>query len=146
MSEVLGMNAKLYRNTGTYGTPTWNEITNVRDVTLNMDTEEADVSTRANAGWGAVSVAIKNAALEFEMVWDTADDDFTAIKDAYFNGTNIDLAAMDGDITVSGKQGLRAVFTVTGFSRQEPLKDALKVSVTLKPAYSANAPIWYTVP
>lgn len=146
MSEVLGMNAKLYRNTGSYGTPVWNEIPNVRDLTLNLETSEADATTRANAGWEATVTALKRGSIDFEMVWDTADDDFTAIKDAYFNNTSIDIAAMDGDIAVSGKQGLRAVFAVSGFSRQEPLVDVLKVNVTIKPTYSANPPIWYTVP
>jgi len=35
-SVVLGLNAKLYRNTGTQQSPTWTEIANVKDVTLNL--------------------------------------------------------------------------------------------------------------
>ena len=41
----LGINGKLYQNTGAYGSPTWVEITNVRDLTLNMDAAEADATT-----------------------------------------------------------------------------------------------------
>ena len=33
MAIRLGLNAKLYRNTGSYASPTWNEIGNVKDVT-----------------------------------------------------------------------------------------------------------------
>jgi hypothetical protein len=29
MAVKLGLDAKLFRNTGTFATPTWNEITNV---------------------------------------------------------------------------------------------------------------------
>ncbi len=36
MSVKLGLDAKLYRNTGTYDTPTWVEMTNVKDLTLNL--------------------------------------------------------------------------------------------------------------
>ncbi|MBZ0172447.1 MAG: hypothetical protein K8E66_08715, partial [Phycisphaerales bacterium] len=86
------------------------------------------------------------ASVEFEMVWDTADPGFTAIKDAFFNGTNLDLAVMDGDITQTGTQGLRAEFSITSFSRSEPLEEAITVSVTAKPAYSVNAPEWMVVP
>ena len=80
------------------------------------------------------------------MVWDTEDPGFTAIKDAYFNDTPIEMAVMDGDIAVSGSQGLRASFSVINFSRNEPLEEALTVSVTLKPTYAEHAPEWMEVP
>ena len=51
MGIKLGMEAKLYRNTGTYAAPTWVELTNVKDLTLNLEAGEADVTTRGNAGW-----------------------------------------------------------------------------------------------
>jgi hypothetical protein len=146
MAIRLGMDAKVYRNDGTWAVPTWVEITNVRDVTLNLESGEADVTTRANSGWRATAATLKEASVEFEMVWDTADAGFTAIKDAFFNGTNIDLAVMDGDITQMGTQGLRAEFSITSFSRSEPLEEAITVSVTAKPAYSENAPEWMVVP
>ena len=53
MGIKLGMEAKLYRNTGTYALPTWVELTNVKDLTLNLEAGEADVTTRGNAGWRA---------------------------------------------------------------------------------------------
>jgi len=146
MAIRLGMEAKVYRNTGTYGAPVWVEITNVRDVTLNLESGEADVTTRANSGWRATAATLKEASVEFEMVWDTADAGFTAIKDAFFDGTNIDLAVMDGDIGQTGTQGLRAEFGITSFSRSEPLEEAITVSVTAKPAYSVNAPEWMVIP
>jgi hypothetical protein len=84
MGVRLGLEAKLYRNTGTSGSPTWTEMTNVKDLTLNLEASEADVTTRGNAGWRATLAALKDASIEFEMVWDTADAAFTAIKDAFF--------------------------------------------------------------
>lgn len=145
MSTRLGMDAKLYRNTGSYATPTWDLIGNVRDVTLSLESGEADVTTRGNAGWRAKVATLKDASIEFEMVWDTADNDFVAIRDAWLNNTTLDIAVMDGDITTSGSQGLRAICMVTRFSRSEPLEEAITVSVTMTPTYSANAPTWYVV-
>ncbi len=46
MGVKLGLHAKLYRNTGSGGTPAWNEITNVRDVTLNLDVNGGEKSWR----------------------------------------------------------------------------------------------------
>jgi hypothetical protein len=146
MAVKLGLDAKLYRNTGTYAAPVWNEVKNVKDVTLNLEAGEADVTTRGNAGWRATVATLKDASIEFEMVWDSADDDFGAIRDAFLNRSPIELAVMDGDIATSGSQGLRASCIVTKFSRNEPLEEEITVSVTVKPTYAANAPSWMTAP
>ena len=145
MSVKLGMQAKLYRNTATHETPMWDEMTNVKDLTLNLEKGQADVTTRGNNGWKASVGTLKDGGIEFEMVWDTEDEGFTAVRDAYLNDTALELAVMDGDITVAGSQGLRASFVVTNFSRKEPLEEGISVSVTLKVAYSDNAPEWMTV-
>jgi hypothetical protein len=145
MAVKLGLDAKLYRNTGTYSSPTWNDIPNVKDVTLNLEAGEADVTTRGNNGWRATVATLKDGSIEFDMVWDTADTDFAAIRDAFLNRTAIEFAVMDGNITVAGSQGLRATCMVTKFSRSEPLEQAIMVSVTIKPTYSANAPSWLVV-
>lgn len=146
MGVKLGLDAKLYRNTGAYASPSWNEVTNVKDLTLNLEAGEADVSTRGNGGWRANIATLKDASLEFEMVWDTADDDFTAIRTAFLTNAPIEFAVLDGASNAAGSQGLRASMAITNFSRSEPLEEAIKVSVTAKPTYSANAPEWMTVP
>lgn len=35
---------------------------------------------------------------------------------------------------------------VTSFSRNEPLEEAITVSVTVKPTYSVTPPAWVVVP
>jgi len=146
MSTKLGLDAKLYRNSGTYETPSWVEMTNVKDLTLNLESGEADVTTRGNNGWRATVATLKDGSIEFEMVWDTEDAGFEALSAAYFGDTAIGIAAMDGDITEAGRRGLWADMAVVDFSREEPLEEALSVKVTLKPTYSANAPEWKTIP
>jgi hypothetical protein len=123
----------------------WNEVENVKDVTLNLEAGEADVTTRGNAGWRATVATLKDGSIEFDMVWDTEDDDFAALRDAFLNRSAVELAVMDGDIAATGSQGLRATFAVTKFSRNEPLEEAITVSVTVKPTYSENPPEWMTV-
>ncbi len=132
----LGLEGKLYH--GAAGSTANTELANVKDLTLNLESSEADVTTRANNGWRATVAALKDASIEWEMVWDSDDAGFTAIKNAYFNGTPIALAILDG---VNG-EGLDADFAITGFSRSEPLEEAMSVSVTAKPTYSTRAPQW----
>lgn len=146
MAIVLGLDAKLYRNTASWATPTWSLIDNVRDLTLNVEKGSADVSTRGSGGWRQNAVTLKDGSIEFEMVWDTADAEFTALKDAFFNDTTVECAAMDLLIATSGSQGLHADFNVGDFSRAEALEDALKVSVNLTPARTDNTPEWLVIP
>jgi len=132
----LGMEAKLFY--GVAGATAATELTNVKDVTLNLESGEADVTTRGNAGWRATVGTLKTGSVEFEMIWDSADAGFAAIKDAYFNNTPIALAILDG----VGGEGLDADFSITNFSRKEALEEAITVSVTAKPTYSTRAPAW----
>lgn len=145
MTAVLGMNCKLFRNTGSYASPTWDEVTNTKDVTQTVEKSEADATTRANNGWRATMGALKDATVEFQMVWNPGDADFEAFRDAFLNDTLIDCAALDGDMVTSGSQGLRAEFSVLTFSRNEPLEEVVTVDVTLKPGYTDNAPVWMEV-
>ena len=144
MSTRLGMDAKLYRNTGSFGSPTWTEVTNVKDLTLNLEKGEADVTTRANGGWRATVGTLKDASIEFQMVWDTVDAGFDAIRQAFFNNTPIEFAVMDGDITDPDSEGLRATFDIFNFTRNEALEEAIMVDVSIKPTYADNAPEWIT--
>jgi hypothetical protein len=146
MAFVLGFNGSTYRNTGSWGSPGWDSIGNIRNVTLNLEKNESDVTTRGGNGWRQVLGVLKDGSVEFEMVWDTADTDFTAVKNAFFNDTLIDMAFMDGLIATTGSEGLRAEMSVTNFTRNEPLEEAMTVSVTVRPGFSANAPYWYVTP
>ena len=139
MSIKLGMEAKLfYKVGGQGGAGDWTELANVRDVTLSLEAGEADVTTRANSGWRATVATLREASVEFEMVWDTADAGFTAVKDAYLNNAALGLQVLDGD----AGQGLQADFMITNFSRSEPLEEGITVSVTAKVTYSDTPPSW----
>jgi hypothetical protein len=146
MGHKLGMNCKLYYSSTLLtqqngpGQATWNEISNVKDLTLNLETGEADVTTRANNGWKATAATLKDGSIEFEMLWDTGDAAFGALKDAWANSAEIALAAMDGAIATVGSEGLAGNFTVTNFSRSEPLAEGVTVSVTVKPSSFTQ---WY---
>ena len=134
-SYTLGLEAKLFF--GAAGSTATTEMKNVKDVTLNMETGEADVTTRAAEGWRLTAATLKEASVEFEMVWDPSDGGFAAIKEAYFKAEPLALFVSDGN-----ENGLDADFVVTSFSRSEPLEEALTVSVTCKPTLVNRAPTW----
>ena len=94
MAIVLGLDAKLFR--GTAGSRAATEVTNVKDLTLNLESGEADVTTRATGGWRASAATLKEASLEFGILYDTEDADFQAFQAAYFSNTPISLFITDG--------------------------------------------------
>ena len=85
MAQVLGLDAVLWiaDSSGSGGIAgTYIEMTNARNVTLSLETAEADVTTRANSGWRATTPTLKDASVEFEMIYDTADAGFTEVQEA----------------------------------------------------------------
>jgi len=161
MSTQLGMNGKMYYlasgTRDTWGTAnadgiyvgsapaSLTEMGNVRDVTLNLEEGEADVTTRANNGWRATEPTLKDGSIEFEMVYDPTDAGFSKILGAWLNRTVIPMAILDAAKDVAGTMGLWADFKVISFSKSEPLEEGQMVSVTVKPAYSTVAPEWVQV-
>ena len=135
MAIVLGLNAKLLR--GAAGATGTTEVKNVKDLTLNLESGEADVTTRATGGWRATAGTLKEASLEFGILYDTEDADFQAFQEAYFSNTPISLFITDG---ASG--GLDADWSITAFTVEQPLEEAVSVSITAKPTASTRAPAW----
>jgi hypothetical protein len=114
---------------------------NVKDLTFTLEAGEADVTTRGNAGWRAYVGTLKEASLEFEMIWDTQDNGFDAIKDNFLDPSSnpLYMQALDA----ANGAGLKARFVITSFSRNEALEEAQTVSVTAKVTYDGTAqPTW----
>lgn len=145
MAGKVGLDMKAYRNTGNFASPVWNEITTCRDVTLDLSKGEADLSYRGST-WRAKRSTLKEGNVDLEILYDPTVDDHAALQAAFLNSTVLDMAFADGAINTTNTQYFRADFEVFGFSRSEPLEDAVTVSVPLSIAYSSNAPSFNTVP
>ena len=130
---VLGMNAGLYQGAAETTDPaSMTEVDNVRDVTLNMEAGEADITTRGNSGWRATAPTLRECTVEFQMVWRPGDTVFDAIKTAFLTAATVALAVLDQKVAVSGAQGPLGDFAITNFSRNESLEEAIVADVTAK--------------
>jgi len=130
-SFLLGMNAKIYHDVAGSASPA-NEMANVKDVSLSLEAGEADVTTRANQGWRATAPTLRECTAEFEMLWQPGDAGFEAVKTAFLSAGTIALAILTGDKAASGTEGPIGDFSITNFSRNEPLEEGVTVSVTAK--------------
>jgi hypothetical protein len=126
------MNAKIYQGPTGTALASLTEMDNVKDVTLNLEAGEADVTTRANQGWRATAPTLRECTAEFEMLWKPGDTGFDAIKTAFLTSATIALAVLTGEKATSGTEGPRGDFSITNFSRSEPLEEGVTVSVTAK--------------
>lgn len=157
MHFILGLDTKLF-----YGiagaavaegpTPPageeWIELTNIKDLSLSLETATDDVSVRGGNGWRQTVATLKDGTTEWDMVYSPDDTGFIAIRDAFFIVAKrvIGLFVADGPEAASGTQGLIADFMVTAFGITQNLEEATKVAVTVQPTFSAFAPDWITRP
>ena len=131
---ILGMNAKLYQGAADADLATLTEMSNVKDLTLTMEAGEADVTVRGNQGWRATAPTLRECTVEWEMQWKSGDTAFEAIKTAFLNAGTVGLAVLTDDKATAGAEGPRGNFSITGFTRNESLEEAITVSVTAKMA------------
>ena len=120
---------------------TWTECETAsrtgRSAGRDRESGDADVTTRAAKGWRASVATLKEGTLEFEMNYDTEDEDFGAVQDAFFNNTPLAFFVSDG-----AGNGLDADWVITGFNVEQPLEEATTVSVTARPTVATRAPQW----
>lgn len=139
MGIVLGLDCKLFR--GTAGTTANTLMTNVKDVSCSLETGEADITTRAASGWRVMRATLKEASIEWGMLYDTADSDTQAISTSFFSNIPLSLFVSDG-----AGSGLDCDASVTQFNIEQNLEEAVNVSVTAKPTNigggSGRAPSW----
>ena len=107
---ILGKDAKIYHGAAGAELTAMTEMSNVRDVTLNLEAGEADITTRANSGWRATAPTLRACTDEFEMVWKPGDAGFDASKSAFLGGTTIGLAVLDQARETIGAQGPKGSF------------------------------------
>lgn len=139
MALRLGMKGVInYKVGGQAVAGDWLPLTNVRDVTLNLETGEADGTTRGNNGWRATLATLRDASVDFESVWDPEDAGLTQIRDAFLNNELIGIQVLDEE----DGEGLQADMMITAFTRSEALEEVMTVSISMKPTFSATAPSW----
>lgn len=146
MAHVLGKACKFYRNTGSYGSPTWTEVDVVKDVELDIQADEIDVSTRGGGGFKEYDAGLIDATIKVTALYDPADTHIDALRTAFFAGTVVEVFIADGASATAGTEGLRAHCKIMSWPRNEQLAEAVMIEFTMKPTPNANAaPTWYVV-
>jgi hypothetical protein len=119
-------------------------LTNVRDVTLTMESAEADVTTRGNDGWRANVATLKEATIEFEMIWDNEPTTTNGFACWEFSTNFLQNIPMDIKVLDENEHGLTATCSILTCTRSEALEEPMKLSIKMKPTYTSTstAPSW----
>lgn len=147
--ELLGMDCKLYYNSATHATPTWVLVSQAVDVSMSIDKNYGDVSSRAS-GWKKNKAALKDLGCSFGYRYKAAVTDtvFDALRAAAIANTPTELFIADGASGTAGSEGIRAYFDLT-MGREEPLEDGVLIPFEGKHVINYESgsvvdPDWYT--
>ena len=135
----LGLDARLYVNTGTYGSPTWTNIDITKDVALSQSAGGADVSTRGSGGYVEELATLKTLSLAFNINKVIADAQFETLRDAFKNRTTVDMAVADGNIATSGTEYMRFEGLVFEWNENQQLTEGVTIDAVIRPTPNANA-------
>lgn len=102
-----------------------------KDITVNDEMTEIDVTMRRSNGVKNSEPGIRSVSLEFELVYMPNDAGYKAVRDAYLNRKPIALFATDGD-----GGGIDVDCKIFQFPVARPLDGVLTVSVVAKPCIS----------
>ena len=107
------------------------EIEDAKDVTLNIERGDADVTTRKAAGWRMHMPTLKDATLEFNLL--TGGASFGTILEKFTSREEVAVAVSGSNISFSAKM------VVMNCSPSQPLEDGEAASITLRPAPESGA-------
>jgi hypothetical protein len=138
-----GIDAKCYRNTGTYASPTWTEITKLRDFQVNYGVGDQEIGTREDGveTFGHTRPKYDITGSYREPAPGVTDAVYTALADAHAAATPIELLILDngGSPTTNGSVGHRGFFGVFGWSINQSLDEHEFREFSLKPTPSTTA-------
>ncbi len=124
---ALGILCKLYRNTSTYASPSWNEVTHIKDFKPVDSKEEFETTTRYGNGiktfettlttieWSGMMMVPDPAA----TTGDPNYDDYIVFRNAYYANTQLDILVLDGGVATNGCEGVRALVKVSQWEEDQ---------------------------
>jgi hypothetical protein len=133
----LGINAKLYRNTGTYGTPVLTEVALVSDGTLNMTWDEAEADARESRVHQVVKTML-GLDFTFRLKKKPLDANYEALMNLFLNDGSEDMWFLDGPENVEGTRGVRFDAQILSATEDQAMGNALYEDMIAKPLIGTN--------
>ena len=137
MSTPLGVNSKLYYNSGTYGSPTWVEVSLIADLAVNPQWDEHDVSTR-----GSRVKSMKKTMLGIEVSGrlkkKPGDTTYAKFVDGIVSDDTLDVLVLDGARDANNARGWRFDAQIHQGNDDQSLSGGGFLDIVLKPLTDVN--------
>ena len=143
----VGLNAKIYRNTGTPAAPVWTDCPEFENVSFSPSYDRAESNSRESP-FGRIKLGLSNVSVSARLKTKPGNTNYEALMDAFMLGTALDLLVLDGAETVVGSRGIRAAFHLVESPQDQSLSTRLYNGLTLVPADEDDAnlvPRWAKV-
>ncbi len=138
-AHYAGILAKLYRNTGSIGTPTYSHITVCGELSIPLEWGTEDASVRGGGQVKREEPTLLSAPIEFECLDVITDSNIVALKSAFFANTAVILAVSSGAIADSGETIMTCDFKIVK-AETKPAKAGLSmISFRAVPCYGTTA-------
>lgn len=150
-SNNLGRDARLYYNSGTVASPTWVEIKEARDLTINLACDKVAVEDRST-----IYKLFESGGLDFSisgsLTYRNGNANCAVLRDMMFARSAHQFAITTGPIATAGTQGLKAGMKCFSNNLGLALNDGQKVDFELAPCYYESPaapgtqilPAWFT--
>lgn len=133
-----GIGGRVYRNTGTYGSPSWTAQNLVKDVHLAMPWDMVEAGSRETKAKLFMKTRT-DITPQVVMRADDADAGYLAFRAAANSPTAVlDLLILDGLISVEGVHGVRAEFIVNLATQPQEIDGSIYDTFDLKPTWTSN--------
>jgi hypothetical protein len=141
-----GFDGQIYANGGTYGSPTFQVMLNVRDCAVQADMDKHDATTRAGGGMKQYEPTLLDLAFTGKVRSDDTDTaGYAKLSTAFHAGSSLDVMILDGAMTTNGSQGYRFDAKVFKFGEDQAIDGVLFREFELAPCVSTNQPKLATV-
>ena len=127
------------------------DMTLLRDVTINGETGEADVSTRGGGGFRQFVPTLVDFSIESSLVYQPGQVDFEEWKTTWNLKRAIAIAVLDNDVTVSANvcRGFWFDGAITNFGQNEALEEGVTNDIRIRQTISTDITfelVSFTVP
>lgn len=151
---LLGRTCRLYRNTAVTdaGLPDeaeaeWNELDLVKDAKYSISGQTSDTTVRRHERVKREETVLDEVSVEFDIRVPRdklSSADYVALRNAKMSHAPIEFALCNRPISTAGTEVFRVVCEITSLSEEQPLGDAVKISVTAKATDSDLPPRFTT--
>ena len=149
MSLAVGNDLKLYYNTGTDASPTWSEICQTGDISVDLSCNDAEVDLRCT-NWLLNLPAKLSGGINLKLAFNPGNTVYDALRGMFFSRTVKQFAVANGAIATTGTEYFKAFAYFSSFNWSLATQEMSSHDAKLSLAYEEESgslvePAWGTI-